>query len=235
VSSNQFKALRARIAAGGKREASELKGLNAQQLDEIKLAIFEARLREANATYQSRVNDGRDGALGVVCAVNDYLQLRHPHLSDDLAPLAALANALRDLDHGVQPNMLAPAQRSANRPPNEIGYAYLRGISAAAVTILMEMGKGSEKDVGKEIAQALHDSGFRQADGKAITHITIRNWRRDLMRGAKQRKLRTREVDVREYLDFIATIRKAKISDKEVVEIALELLRRYVPLNPKST
>ncbi len=117
---------------------------------------------------------GRAEAFGAVAAVVAYLSNCHGLMNEKaIQPLAALLEAMDDLQKGRKPQLLAPSP-AANRPPASQRRSRMIGLSARCLDDLIKSGV-KEDDAAKRVVAALKTG--RAIDHTSTTTSKIKNWR----------------------------------------------------------
>jgi hypothetical protein len=141
--------------------------------------------------------DRRGSWIAAVGAVWRFLdKLGHDDPGHLKAPFAALAGALRDLDHGTIDPGLKPARKNTGkktgRPPDPLSVALVRPLAAAWMHFLVQAGR-PKPDAGKAVARALIRQGFRPGRKGNVSIAeagrTVAKWRERLEEGAGRREV----------------------------------------------
>jgi hypothetical protein len=134
-------------------------------------------LVEANRLYQAGKNGGREGAIHGVESVLKFL-VQIPQIGDQglTAPLAALHDALMNLDDGRTQPMLQAARKSGRARVGAIRDSHM---GAVAFTVSRLQGAGmSPEEALATVAKALNRAGVAPSRGRnpVFTLRTIRGW-----------------------------------------------------------
>ena len=154
-----------------KAAASDL----AQKLDRLDMDLKRGR----NIFARSEPGADRIGAFEALGGVNEFLAgiTKDPTL---LPPLRKLQRALADLERGKVVPMLMPG-KVGHRPPDSHEREVVRSTIAAAMDVMMAIGKSSKKEAAAAIAKELAALGYEDPPGKRITAARVEDWRERMM------------------------------------------------------
>ena len=134
-------------------------------------------LQMASAYDPAQPDHGRSSAKIALIGIMNFLAVLSPQ--SDTLPIALqdLLQGLVDLDRGTVIPLLAPADLRG-RPPTPFSDELLRGLAAAAMTLLMERGVMARKEAAEEIARRLNRLGYGP---DRLSAVQVSKWREAMM------------------------------------------------------
>ena len=132
--------------------------------------ISEEKAPEDRTEWEWRRDQGWD-AIGRVVR---FLEGEGLRLNIELAPLTRIHQALRDLDRGVIPGILRPAERETSARPRSQRFDHMVGAILVAVQILWDSGIG--KEAAGIVAQAFEREGHLTWQKRPMTQRAVLSW-----------------------------------------------------------
>lgn len=142
--------------------------------------LLDATYREKQGFDYPDAPPGFMASEGALRAVNEFLVSFDGLMKEGaLIPLLRLAEALRDLDEGRKPALLA-SRPKGGRPGTDYRRSAVIGYAARCLTELMAAGEGADAAARKVVAAARAGGAV---GAEAMTAAKIKNWRARCMEG----------------------------------------------------
>lgn len=116
----------------------------------------------------------RDQGWDAIGKVVRFLEHKGLRMNMELVPLTRIYQALRDLDRGVVPDVLRPAERETSARPRSRRFDHIVGATLVAVQILRDSGFGS--DAPGIVAQAFAREGHLTWTKQPLTSRAVLGW-----------------------------------------------------------
>jgi hypothetical protein len=142
-------------------------------------------LKMLRVLHEMTPDNGRAWAQATLEFVTEFIVKIDPvEGASDCGALRLVQEALTELKFGRAIPLVVPEKYGAGRQKDRIAQVALKGIAAADVSALMELGFGRE-EAAKKVAAELNRNNVKIASRQGLTWKTVAQWR-DEIRSQKQ-------------------------------------------------